>query len=253
MDLLVVGSGAVGRWLGGVVEADVAFTDVDPAAAEAAAATVGGRTAPLDGDERFEAVCLAVPMPVGPEAVERHAARAERAVLDVTGVMGPMVAAAREHAPDRERLSLHPLFAPRNAPGNVAAVHDAAGPVTDGLRAALSAAGNRVFDTTAPEHDAAMETVQAAAHAAVLAYGLARESVRPEFSTPVSRRLDDLVATVTGSGPRVYRDVQRTFDGASRVAEAARLVAEADDEAFDRLYREAGTGTGTGAGAGRES
>jgi prephenate dehydrogenase len=239
MDLLVVGAGAVGRWLAGLVDADVAFADLDPAVAEAAAETVGGRTAALDGTDRFDAVCLAVPMPAGPDAVARHAPRAERAVLDVVGAMGPVVTAAREHAPDRERLSLHPLFAPANAPGNVAAVHDAAGPVTDAVRTAVAAAGNDVFDTTPAEHDEAMRTVQAAAHAAVLAYGLASEPTRPEFSTPVSRRLDDLVATVTDGTPRVYRDVQRQFDGAGRVAEAARRVADADDETFDRLYRSA--------------
>ncbi|ESS06898.1 MAG: prephenate dehydrogenase [uncultured archaeon A07HB70] len=240
MDLLVVGAGAVGRWFAGVAGADrVAFADVDDAAARAAAERAGGRTAALDGDESFDAVCLAVPMPVAPEAVARHAPRAERALLDVVGTMAPPVAAGRNHAPDRERLSLHPLFAPNNAPGNVAAVHDAPGPLTDGVRAALDGNGNSVFDTTAAEHDEAMRTVQAAAHAAVLAYGLAREAVRDEFATPVSRGLDDLVATVTGNSPRVYRDVQRTFDGASAVAEAARRVATADDEAFERLYREA--------------
>ncbi len=240
MDLLVVGAGAVGRWFAGVAGADrVAFADVDDAAARAAADRAGGRTAALDGDESFDAVCLAVPMPVASGAVARHAPRAERALLDVVGAMTPPVAAGRDHAPDRERLSLHPLFAPENAPGNVAAVHDAPGPLTDDVRAALDESGNRVFDTTPAEHDEAMRTVQAAAHAAVLAYGLARESVRDEFATPVSRGLDDLVATVTGNSPRVYRDVQQTFDGASAVAEAARRVATADDEAFERLYRSA--------------
>jgi prephenate dehydrogenase len=240
MDLLVVGAGEVGRWLAGVVDADVAFADADPAAAAAAAERTGGRTAALDGDDRFDAVAVAVPMPAAADAVCRHAPRAERAVLDVAGAMGPVVEAGRAAAPDRERLSLHPLFAPRNAPGNVAAVHDAAGPVTDAVRTSLGDAGNEVFDTTPAEHDEAMRTVQAAAHAAVLAYGLAREEVRPEFETPVSRRLDDLVATVTAGSPRVYRDIQRAFDGADDVAAAARRVAESDDESFVRLYREAG-------------
>jgi prephenate dehydrogenase len=252
MDLLVVGAGEMGRWLAGVVADDrdvtVAFADADPAAARAAAGTVGGEAVALDGDDRFDAVCLAVPMPAAVAAVERQAPRAERAVLDVVGAMGPVVAAAREHAPDRERLSLHPLFAPANAPGNVAAVHDATGPVTDRVRGAVGAAGNHVFDTTPAEHDEAMRSVQAAAHAAVLAYGLASEPTRPEFATPVSRRLDDLVATVTGGTPRVYRDIQRTFDGATRVAEAAGRIAGADDETFARLYREAGGEDGRPAG-----
>lgn len=254
MDLLVVGAGAVGRWFAGVAGADrVAFADVDPAAARAAAERVGGRTAALDGDGSFDAVCLAVPMPAAPEAAARHAPRAERALVDVVGAMEPVVAAGREHAPDRERLSLHPLFAPENAPGNVAAVHDAPGPVTDEVRAALDDAGNGVFDTTPAEHDRAMRTVQAAAHAAVLAYGLARESVRDEFATPVSRGLDDLVATVTGNSPRVYRDIQRTFDGAPAVAEAASRVATADDEAFERLYRSARDTEQAEGGRGSES
>ncbi|MFB6168387.1 MAG: prephenate dehydrogenase [Haloferacaceae archaeon] len=241
MDLLVVGAGEMGRWLARVVDdVDVAFADADPAVAHAAAEAVGGEAVALDGDDRFDAVCLAVPMPAATAAVETQAARADRAVVDVVGVMGPVVDAVRDHAPDRERLSLHPLFAPANAPGNVAAVHDATGPVTEQVRDAIGAAGNHVFDTTPAEHDEAMRTVQAAAHAAVLAYGLAREPTRPEFATPVSRRLDDLVATVTGGTPRVYRDIQRTFDGATQVADAARRVAEADDETFAALYREAG-------------
>jgi prephenate dehydrogenase len=242
MDFLVVGAGEMGRWLARIVadDLDVAFADADPAIARAAAETVDGETVALDGGERFDVVCLAVPMPAAVAAVETQAPRAERAVLDVVGVMGPVVDAAREHAPDRERLSLHPLFAPANAPGNVAAIHDATGPVTEQIRAAIERSGNHVFDTTPSEHDDAMRTVQAAAHAAVLAYGLAREPTRPEFATPVSRRLDDLVATVTGGTPRVYRDIQRTFDGAERVAAAARRVAEADDDAFTALYREAG-------------
>lgn len=241
MDVLVVGAGEMGRWVGDLVDA-AAFADADPAVADAAAAAGDARAVPVDGDERFEAVCLAVPISAAAAAVETQAPRAERALLDVIGVMGPVVSAMREHAPDRERLSLHPLFAPGNAPGNVAAVHDEPGPVTAAVRDRVAAAGNEVFDTTPAEHDRAMRTVQAGAHAAVLAYALAAEEVRPEFATPVSGRLDDLVATVTDGSPRVYQEIQETFPGADRVADAARRVAEAEGESFDRLYREARDG-----------
>jgi prephenate dehydrogenase len=86
-----------------------------------------------------------------------------------------------------------------------------------------------------------METVQSSAHAAVLAYALALEPVRPEFHTPVSAALADVVDTVTGGTPRVYREIQSTFDGAERVAEAAARIAaaDADSDAFETLYREA--------------
>jgi prephenate dehydrogenase len=86
-----------------------------------------------------------------------------------------------------------------------------------------------------------METVQAGAHAAVLAYALAAREVRPEFHTPVSTALAEAAEAVTGGTPRVYREIQATFDGADRVAEAAARVAAAagDDGAFDDLYRAA--------------
>jgi prephenate dehydrogenase len=242
MNVLVVGAGEMGRWFGATVsaDADVAYADTDPDAATAAAAATGGRTVPTDTTESFDAVCLAVPMSVVDDAVAAYAGRAESAVCDVSGVMAAPVAAMREHAPDCERVSLHPLFAADNAPGNVAVVADAPGPATDALRSTLADAGNRLFETTVDEHDHAMETVQAAAHAAVLAYGLVAEDVREEFHTPVSGRLDDLVGMVTGGTPHVYREIQETFAGAGRVADAARRVADADEEGFDRLYREAG-------------
>jgi len=242
MEVLVVGAGAMGRWFGGAVAdvADVAFADVDPEAAAAAAAAVGGRAVALEGDERFDAVCLAVPLPAVGAAVEAHAGRAERALVDVAGVMAEPVAAMAAAATDRERVSLHPLFAPENAPGSVAVVADAPGPVTDELRAALAARGNDLFETTPGEHDEAMESVQAAAHAAVLAYGLAAGDVREEFHTPVSAALADLVDRVAAGEPRVYADIQAAYDGADAVATAARRVADADREAFEALYASAG-------------
>lgn len=246
MDLLIVGAGSMGRWLGRTVDASVAFADVDAAAAESAADALGGRTVPSDADETFDAVCLAVPLSAVTDAVREHAARAERAMLDVSGEMAAPVRAMREHLPDRERVSLHPLFAPENAPGNVAVVADNAGPVTDAVRADVAAAENRLFETTVEEHDRAMESVQSAAHAAVLAYALAAEEVPEAFATPVSSVLEEAMEMVTEGNPRVYRDIQETFPGADRVAVAARRVADAEGEVFEDLYREAGGGNRTG-------
>jgi prephenate dehydrogenase len=242
MDLLVVGAGEMGRWIARTADRPVAVTDVDPAAAESAAAALDGvRAVPADTEEIFDIVCLAVPISAVDAAVERYAPRAERAMCDVSGVMAGPVEAMRAALPDRERLSMHPLFAASNAPGNVAVVADATGPATDAIRADVAAAGNHTFETTVAEHDAAMQTVQASAHTAILAYALAAADVRDEFATPVSAALDDLVGTVTGGTPRVYREIQETFEGADRVADAARRVAEAEGDGFDDLYREAGT------------
>ncbi|MFB6308991.1 MAG: prephenate dehydrogenase/arogenate dehydrogenase family protein [Haloarculaceae archaeon] len=243
MRLLVVGAGAMGRWFADSVasehDAEVAFSDTDPEAAERAASTLDGAVVDSGSGETFDAVCVAVPMPAAESVLEDLAPRAERAICDVTGRMQGPVAAMREHAPDLERLSLHPLFAPENAPGNVAVVPDEDGPVTDDIRAALAARGNTLFETTAAEHDEAMETVQARAHTAVLAFALAAEDVPEQFQTPISAGLFDLVEQVTGGDPRVYADIQQAFDGAEDIAAAAREIADADEETFAALYEDA--------------
>lgn len=238
MNLLIVGAGAMGRWVAETVDADVAFADRDVDAAETAAEAVDGRVVALDTDERFDAVCLAVPMSAATDAIETYAPLAERALFDITGAMAGPVAAMADHGPELERVSFHPLFAPTNAPGNVAVVVDEAGPVTDAVRDDMAAAGNHVFETSVEEHDEAMGTVQSSAHTAVLAYALAAGDVREEFATPVSAGLHDLVATVTDGSPQVYSEIQSTFAGADDVAAAAERIAEADAETFETLYRE---------------
>ncbi|WP_433633155.1 prephenate dehydrogenase/arogenate dehydrogenase family protein [Halomicrococcus sp. NG-SE-24] len=238
MNVLVVGAGAMGRWFAESVDSEVAFADADPEAAADAASDVGGRAVALSTAETFTAVCVAVPMPAASEAIAEHAGNAEEALVDVTGVMAGPVAAMAEHAPDCERASLHPLFGPESAPGNVAVVVDSSGPVTDELLAALATRGNDLVETTPEEHDDAMETVQASAHAAVLAFALAAGPVPDGLTTPVYDRLAELADQVAGGDPRVYADIQSEFGGADGVATAARRLADADPATFERLYEE---------------
>jgi prephenate dehydrogenase len=180
-------------------------------------------------------------MTAAAEVLADQASRASEGLVDVAGEMAAPVEAMREHAPDLERLSLHPLFAPENAPGAIAAVHDDRGPVTDAVRDSLTAAGNDVFDATVDEHDDAMESVQAATHAAILAWRLAAGDVREEFHTPLSREFADLAAHVTGQEPRVYADIaDRYADGRRELADAARVLADADRERFLELFADAG-------------
>jgi prephenate dehydrogenase len=243
MKLLVVGAGEMGRWFArtlhrSMADLDVAFVDLDADAATAAADEVGGRAVTTDTGETFDVVCVAVPLPVATDAIAAYADRASEAIVDVAGAMGDPVSAMREHAPDRERVSFHPLFSAANAPGNVAIVADAPGPVTDRIHDALATAGNDTFETTPDEHDEAMQTVQASAHAAVLAFGLAADDVDDAFATPISEGLFDLLAQVTGGDARVYADIQEAFDGAEDVADAAVQLANADRETFQRLYED---------------
>ena len=240
MEILVVGAGDMGRWFGRTVPGEVAFLDVEPAAAEDAASALGGRAVPPDADERFDVVCVAVPMRLTEAAVAEHAGRAREAIVDLSGVMAGPVEAMAEHAPDVERASFHPLFGPGNAPGRIAVVTAAGGPTLDRLQAALADAGNDLFETTPAEHDTAMETVQARTHAALLAFALAAEEVPEPFGTPIYDRLESLVSEFLSGTPRVYADIQTSFDGAEDVAAAAARVAEADPETFEDLYRSAG-------------
>ena len=240
MEVLVVGAGDMGRWFGGTVGGSPAFADADPAVAEDAAAALGGRAVPLDGDERFDVVCVAVPMGLTEAAIAEHAGRAREALVDLSGVMAGPVEAMEAHAPDVERASFHPLFGPGNAPGRIAVVTPAGGPTVDGLRAALAEAGNDLFETTPAEHDAAMETVQARTHAALLAFALAAGDVPEPFGTPIYDRLESLVSEFLSGRPRVYADIQSAFGGAEDVATAAARVAEADSGTFEELYRSAG-------------
>ncbi len=239
MNVLVVGAGEMGTWFGGTLHASVAYADRDRKAAESAAATTGGRAVDLDTTERFDVVCFAVPISAVSDAIATHAERATHAVVDVTGIMKPAVSAMRTHAPEHERVSLHPLFGATYAPGRIAVVSDESGPVTDRIQSTLLERGNELFETTPDEHDRSMSTVQAKTHAAILAFGLASEPVREEFHTPVSEQLSALTERVTGGDPDVYAEIQAAFGGAEDVAAATRRIAEADAETFETLYRDA--------------
>jgi prephenate dehydrogenase len=245
METLVVGAGSVGRWFADCAPDDVAFADVDEVAAEAAAdvaARTRGRTArvvPLDTEESFGLVCVAVPLSEAVGAVRRHAPRAQTAVIDLTGQMAPPLRAMAAETPDRERASLHPLFAPDHAPGRVAIARATEGPAIDRVIRWLHSAGNEMVAVEADRHDEAMRTIQGRAHAAILAFALAADSVPDELGTPVYDGLLELVERVTGGESRVYADIQETFGGAETVAEAADRIARADAVDFERLYHQA--------------
>lgn len=239
MDVLIVGAGAMGTWFGEAVDADVAFADVDPAAAAAAADAVGGEAVPLESDATYDVVCIAVPLSHADGAIADHASRADAAIVDVSGAMVDPLAAMARHAPALERASLHPLFAPERAPGSIAVVREDAGPTIETLLATLEDRGNDLVETTPEEHDEAMVTVQSATHAAVLAFALAAESVPEGFETPIYEELRALAMRVTAGTPRVYADIQETFAGAEAVADAARELADADHDEFESLYAEA--------------
>ncbi|THE66044.1 prephenate dehydrogenase/arogenate dehydrogenase family protein [Salinadaptatus halalkaliphilus] len=239
MDVLIVGAGSMGTWFGRAVDGCVTVTDVDPEAAREAADAVGATVADLEAEGSYDVVCLAVPMTHVTDAIEAHARRADRAVVDVSGIMEAPLEAMDAAVPDRERLSLHPLFAPERAPGTIAVVRDRSGPATDAILETLEERGNELLETTPSEHDEAMETVQAATHAAVLSFALAVEPAPEGFETPIYEQLEDVLEQLTAGTPRVYADIQGAFDGADAVADAAAEIADAEPAAVESLYQEA--------------
>lgn len=250
MDVLIVGAGAMGHRFGHTVDTDLAFANMDPESTVVAADALDGRVVPLDGDKRFDMVCLAVPTRPAADTVADSTHRADVTICGVTGAMESPVVAMHNHLPGHERLSLHPLFAPYNTPGNVAAVADGSGPRTDTPLANLDAAGNHIPEATSEEYGATMETAQAAAHAVILTFGVAADDARGEFTTPISAVFDELVTLVPSSTPRVYADIQSLLGGGvDCVANAARALVVAGDEAFDDLYRRVSRG-GSGVAVG---
>ncbi|MFB6133202.1 MAG: prephenate dehydrogenase/arogenate dehydrogenase family protein [Halanaeroarchaeum sp.] len=240
MEVLIVGAGAVGRWVASVHDGPVAFADADTDAARTAAVDRSdARTVALDGEETFDVVSVAVPMRAATPVIEQQASRATRAIVDWTGSMRDPIETMTAVAPDLERVSYHPLFAPEYAPGRIAVTRAESGPATDAFEERFVAAGNELVPVSAGEHDEAMRTIQGRAHAAILAFGLAAEDVPDSLATPVFEDLDALRRRVTGGNSSVYADIQAVFDGAEDVADAARAIAEADRETFADLYDDA--------------
>ncbi|MDZ7850612.1 MAG: prephenate dehydrogenase/arogenate dehydrogenase family protein [Halodesulfurarchaeum sp.] len=241
MDVLIVGSGDVGRWFGSLWDDPVAFADAERAVAERAAGDVANAAvADLAGSDSFDVVAVAVPMRVAETVIADQADRAERALVDFTGSMTEPLETMAEAAPDLEQVSFHPLFAPEHAPGRVAKSVGTPGPTVDAITRALVDAGNTIVPVEAGVHDDAMGTVQGRVHAAVLAFGLARDPVPEGLETPVYEEMEALRERVTSGSPGVYADIQDRFDGAEALERALDRLHEADRAEFESLYDDAG-------------
>jgi prephenate dehydrogenase len=241
MDVLIVGAGAVGRWVGDLVDGTVAYADADRSVAESAAAETSEATvADISGAEPYDVVAVAVPMRAATSVIRDQADRAEGAVIDFTGSMDAPLEAMAEVAGNLERASFHPLFAPAHAPGRIAKATGREGPLIDRITRSFVEAGNTVVPVEPAVHDDAMATVQGRVHAAILAFGLAADPVPEELGTPVYEDLQALRERVTGGSPGVYADIQETFDGIEALQDAVDRLAEADRETFEALYEDAG-------------
>lgn len=241
MRALIVGAGEMGQWFVEVTRdwLDVTILDDDVERARRVAERHQGAISSPNDVEPAPLVVTAVPMEVTESVIAEYGQYVKTAMIDLSGAMVGPLEAMREDAPEREHISLHPLFAPENAPGNIPMVVENGNDVAERLVSILEEAGYTPFETTADAHDQAMENVQAKVHAAVMAYSLAADPVDERFHTPVSAGMDELQELVLDGNPRVYSDIQARYAGSRSVAEAAEKIAQVDQEGFEQLYRNA--------------
>jgi prephenate dehydrogenase len=156
------------------------------------------------------------------------------------------------HSERIEALSINPMFAPGlgwNAKP-VAVVPFRSGTKASRFLELLSSWGARIEMLSADRHDRITSTIQAATHAAVLAFGASLLSLEYDaeaalrLATPPHRILLGLLARMLAQNPEVYWDIQAHHPHATRVrSELISCLQRLDDasrepspEHFDTLF-----------------
>ncbi|WP_256370624.1 prephenate dehydrogenase/arogenate dehydrogenase family protein [Micromonospora sp. KC723] len=196
-------------------------------------------------------VVLALPEPVVCAVLPKVSAAmpADALLADTSSVKSRVTAVAPA---GRQFVSLNPMFSPALGMSGrpVVAVVPQGGARADSLVGVLADWGARVVAMTAAEHDRVVAASQALTHAAVLAFGLALQSLQVPVGTlsatapPPHRTMLALLARLLSNSPEVYWDVQAANPCApsARAALAAglrdlaRLVDEEDAEGFGRAF-----------------
>lgn len=230
--VLVVGSaGAMGSLLVGLLDqvTDVEVTAVDLVSAPQP--TLGreliGNIESISPDLAAVLSTVDVVMLALPEGVAERAAaevfatvRSTALVVDTlsvkTGWFSKVAAHLQGTEPRPEVLSINPMFAPAlGFPGRgvaVVSVHD--GPRSGWFRDLLGRWGADLIVMEPDEHDRFMASIQAATHAAVLAFGLAMADLGHDLDrlwpalTPPHRTMLALAARICAGDAHVYHDIQ---------------------------------------------
>jgi len=175
-------------------------------------------------------------------------------LVDTLSVKGAFTARALTLDPAIELLGVAPMFAPDLgfAGQNVAIVPTRPGPRADTFMRLLTQWGARLACMSADEHDRLAAQVQAAMHAALLAFGGALVRLgydvqaAARMTTPPHRALLSLLARMLDSPPQVYWDVQRGNPNAPEARRALAAAADAVDtivtsgrrDAFESMLQE---------------
>lgn len=221
------GAGAVGTMIAQLVAgADARVCVVDP---REPMARVGPEGQHLAGDAarpeaavrgalaEADVVVLALPETVALAALPRVAPllRPDALLVETLSVKTG-IAKLVEAGISGQALGLNPMFAPSLGVAGrpVAVVPYRPGPRGAWLLDLLAAAGARLVEVSAADHDRLAAGTQALTHAAVLAFGLALAELQPDAETllalapPPCAMLLAALRRVTSGTPEVYWDIQ---------------------------------------------
>jgi len=218
----IIGTGAMGRWVGDFAKpnlGEVVLADAIAAKAERVATEFGVnfRSVPEAAAEA-ELVLVAVPISKTPDVIKSLAGQVQRGTLlaDVSSVKSDVIEAMQTIEAKIELVSLHPLFGPGAT--SVKGKDFVAIPVKPGKRYAalknrLLELGARVTEMGAEDHDRLMAIIQCMTHFVLLTYLNALKSMKElkraeKFRTPMFATLLDLAKTVFAGNLELYGELQ---------------------------------------------
>lgn len=172
-------------------------------------------------------------------------------VVDTLSVKTDFISTFRSSGVANVLVSINPMFAPTVGfnGGNVAVVRIGSSELSDWFVGLLGRWGTRLTFVEAGEHDEISAVVQAATHAAVLAFGMAvcesgRDISKLEpMMTPPHRAMLALLARILKAEPEVYWEIQSgnphaekaRADLAGGVQRLSQVVNTGDQEGFRSL------------------
>jgi len=167
-------------------------------------------------------------------------------VVDTLSIKNIFVNTVLDNPPPDEYISINPMFAPSLgfAGQNVAVIEISAGLRAQAFLSLLKSWGCHLSFLSADEHDRYAAMLQAATHAAILAFGITLKKLNYDLSTalpimpPPHRAMLAMLARILNASPEVYWDIQA---GNSYAPEARQTLAIGIEELsmlFDGENRE---------------
>lgn len=219
---VVLGAGAVGALFARAMSADVAIVetfDIKPLHGVRQADATSPCAALLTALQTADLLVIALPEAVAMPALRSVAKHVPKhcLIVETTSVKTPLAQELERGPLGRDCIGVNPLFGPSlGFAGQTVASIDfgstGAGPEV--FHQCLARWGARVVNVSAAQHDEAMALIQAALHAALLAFGglleqsSAADSELRLLATPPFRALLLLVARVFAQSPTTYFDIQ---------------------------------------------